>query len=128
MCAAALTALYARASGGLARREGARVDWEHPVGESVFDAGGRSFRPKAPRLFKGHGPRRWEAFQQAALAGLCRAVGTPEERRAADAAGALDRAGGLRLVEAVAGALPGLDRRVPLGATRPRPAPRSSGR
>ena len=115
VCAAALTALYARASGGLARREGARVDWEHPVGEPVFDAGGRSFRPRAPRLFKGHGPRRWEAFQQAALAGLCRAVGTPEERRAADAAGALDRAGGLRLVEAVAGALPGLDRRVPLG-------------
>ena len=115
VCAAALAALYARACGGLARREGVRVDWKRPAGEASFDAGGRSFRPKAPRLFKGHGPRQWEAFQQAALAGLCRAVGSPEERRAADAAGALDRAGGLRLVEAVAGPLPGLDRRVPLG-------------
>ena len=115
VCAAALAALYARASGGLARREGVRVDWEDPAGAPSFDAGRRSFRPKAPRLFKGHGPRQWEAFQQAALAGLCRAVGTSEERRAAEAAGAVDPAEGLRLVETVAGALPGLDRRVPLG-------------
>lgn len=115
VCATALAALYARATGGLARREGVRVDWEHPGGAASFDAVGRSFRPKAPRLFKGHGPRQWETFQQAALVGLCRAVGSPEERRAADAAGALDPAAGLRLAEAVAGALPGLDRRVPLG-------------
>ena len=113
--AAALAALYARATSGLARREGVRVDWERPAGESSFDAARRLLRPKAPRLFKGHGPRQWEAFQQAALAGLCRAVGTPEERRPAEAAGAVDPAAGLRLVEAVAGELPGLDRRVPLG-------------
>ncbi len=113
--AAALASLYARATDGLARREGVRVDWEHPAGEPSFDAGRRSLRPKAPRLFKSHGPRQWEAFQQAALVGLCRAVGSPEERRAADAVGALDPAAGLRLVETVAGELPGLDRRVPLG-------------
>ena len=115
VCAAALAALYARATAGLAKREGVRVDWEHPAGEPSFDAGLRSFRPKAPRLFKGHGARQWEAFQQAALAGLCVAVGSPEERRAAGAAGAVDPAAGLRLVETVAGELPGLDRRVPLG-------------
>ena len=115
VCAAALAALYARATAGLAKREGVRVDWEHPAGEPSFDAGLRSFRPKAPRLFKGHGPRQWEAFQQAALVGLCVAVGSPGERRAAAAAGAVDPAAGLRLVEAVAGELPGLDRRVPLG-------------
>ncbi len=115
VCAAALASLYARATAGLARREGVHVDWEHPAGEPSFDAGRRSLRPKAPRLFKGHGPRQWEAFQQAALVGLCLAVGTPEERRAAGAAGAVDPAAGLRVVEAVAGELPGLDRRVPLG-------------
>lgn len=115
VCATALAALYARATGGFARREKVRVDWERPAGEPTLDAGRRVFRPKAPRLFKGHGARQWEAFQQAALVGLCRAVGSADERRAADGAGALDRAAGLRLVEAVAGALPGLDRRVPLG-------------
>ena len=113
--AAALASLYARATGSLARREGVRVDWEHPAGEASFDAGRRLLRPKAPRLFKGHGPRQWETFQQDALVGLCRAVGSPEERRAAEAAAALDRGAGLRLVEVVAGELPGLDRRVPLG-------------
>lgn len=115
VCATAQAALYARATGRLARREGVRVDWERPAGEPTLDAGRRVFRPKAPRLFTGHGPRQWEAFQQAALAGLCRAVGCPGERRMAEAAGALDRPAGLRLVEAVAGALPGLDHRVPLG-------------
>ena len=115
VCAAALAALYARATAGLAKREGVRVDWERPAGEPSFDAERRSLRPKAPRLFKGHGARQWEAFQQAALVGLCQAVGSPEERRAAGAAGTVDAAAGLRLVEAVAGELPGLDRRVPLG-------------
>ncbi len=115
VCAAALAALYARATGSLARREGVRVDWERPAGESSLDAVRRVYRPKAPRLFNSHGPRRWEAFQQAALVGLCVAVGDPDERRAAEAAGGVDRAAGLRLVEAVAGELPGLDRRVPLG-------------
>ena len=115
VCARAFASLYGRATGGVARREGLRVDWERPAGEPLLEAGGRVFRPKAPRLFKGHGPRQWEAFQQAALAGLCLAVGRPEERRAAAAAGAVDRAAGLCLVEAVVGELPGLDRRVPLG-------------
>ena len=105
----AFAALYARASGVVARRESVRIDWDRPAGEPLFDPAGRVFRPKAPRLFKKHGVRRWEAFQRTALAGLCRSVGSEVERRASGASGALDRAGGLALVEAVAGPLPGLD-------------------
>ena len=112
----AFAALYARASGVVARRESVRIDWDRPAGEPLFDSGGRVFRPKAPRLFKRHGVRQWEAFQRAALAGLCRAVGSEAERRAAGAPGAVDRAGGLALVEAVAGPLPGLDCRRRAGA------------
>ena len=112
----AFAALYARASGVVARRESVRIDWDRPAGEPLFDSAGRVFRPKAPRLFKDHGVRQWEAFQRAALAGLCRHVGSDVERRAAGAAGAMDRAGGLAFVEAVAGPLPGLDCRRRAGA------------
>ncbi len=112
----AFAALLARASGVVARRESVRIDWDRPAGEPVFDPAGRVYRPKAPRLFKEHGVRQWEAFQRAALAGLCRHVGSEAERRAVGASGAVDRAGGLALVEAVAGPLPGLDHRRRAGA------------
>ena len=109
--AQAYASLYSRACGLLARREGVSIEWERPAGGPLFDAERRTLRPKAPRLFKGHGVRQWEAFRQAALVGLCRAVGTEGERSAAGAASGLDRLGGLAVVEAVAGPLPGLDHR-----------------
>ena len=109
--AQAFASLYSRACGVLARRENVSIVWERPAGGPLFDAQRRAFRPKAPRLLKGHGLRQWEAFRQAALVGLCRAVGTEGERSAAGAASGLDRLGGLAVVEAVAGPLPGLDRR-----------------
>ena len=109
--AQAFASLYSRACGLLARREGVSIEWERPAGGPLFDAERRAFRPKAPRLFKGHGVRQWEAFRQAALVSLCRAVGTEGERSAASAASGLDRLGGLAVVESVAGPLPGLDHR-----------------
>ena len=109
--AQAFASLYSRACGLLARREGVSIEWERPAGGPLFDPERRVYRPKAPRLFKRHGVRRWEAFRQAALVGLCRAVGTDAERSAAAAAGGLDRLGGVAVVESVAGPLPGLDRR-----------------
>ncbi len=109
--AQAFASLYSRACGLVARRENVSIEWERPAGGPLFDAERRTFRPKAPRLFKGHGVRQWEAFRQAALVGLCRAVGTEGERSAAAAASGLDRLGGLAVVEAVAGPLPGLDHR-----------------
>ena len=105
----AVAGLYKRASGVLAKREGVRIEWDRPAGEALFDGGRRSFRPKAPRLFKQHVGRQWEAFQHAVLAGLCRAVGGERERAAAEGAQGLDRARGFGVVEAVAGPLPGLD-------------------
>ncbi len=111
----ALGALYGRAAGVLARREGVRVDFDRPAGEGLFDAASRSFRPRAARLFQAHGGRQSELFQQAVLTGLCAHVGTPEERRAASALGKSvplsDRRLALGLVEQLAGGLPGLDRR-----------------
>ncbi len=109
--AQSFASLYSRACGLLARREGVSIEWDRPAGGPLFDAERRAYRPKAPRLFKGHGVRQWEAFRQAALVGLCRAVGIEGERRAAAAAGGLDRLGGVLVVESVAGPLPGLDRR-----------------
>ena len=109
--AQAFASLYSRACGLVARRENVSIEWERPAGGPLFDAERRAYRPKAPRLFKGHGVRQWEAFRQAALVGLCRAVGTESERSAAGAASGLDRLGGLVLVESVAGPLPGLDHR-----------------
>ena len=109
--AQAFASLYSRACGLLARRENVSIEWERPAGEPLFDPGRRAYRPKAPRLFKKHGVRQWEAFRQAALAGLCRAVGTDGERSAAGAVRGLDRLGGLAVVESVAGPLPGLDHR-----------------
>ena len=105
----AVAGLYKRACGVLAKREDVRIEWDRPAGEALFDSGRRSFRPKAPRLFKQHGGRQWEAFQHAALAGLCRSVGGERERAAAEGAQWVDRARGLGVVEAVAGPLPGLD-------------------
>ena len=109
--AQAFASLYSRACGLLARRENVSIEWERPAGGPLFEPDRRAFRPKAPRLFKGDGVRQWEAFRQAALVGLCRAVGTEGERSAAAAAGGLDGLGGLAVVEAVAGSLPGLDHR-----------------
>ena len=108
--AQAFASLYSRACGLVARRENVSIEWERPAGGPLFDAERRMFRPKAPRLFKGHGVRQWEVFRQAALVGLCRAVGTESERSAAGAVG-VDRLAGLALVESVAGPLPGLDHR-----------------
>lgn len=112
--AQAFASFYSRACGLLARREGVSIEWERPAGEPLFDPARRTYRPKAPRLFKEHGVRQWEAFRQAALVGLCRAVGTEGERSAAGASGGLDRLGGLAVVESVAGPLPGLDHRLVL--------------
>lgn len=109
--AQAFASLYSRACGLVARRENVSIEWERPAGGPLFDAQRRAYRPKAPRLFKGHGVRQWEAFRQAALVGLCRAVGTEGERSAAGAVRGVDRLGGLALVESVAGPLPGLDHR-----------------
>ena len=109
--AQAFASLYSRACGLLARREDVSIEWERPAGGPLFDPGRRAYRPKAPRLFKEHGVRRWEAFRQAALVGLCRAVGAEGERSAAAAVRGLDRRGGLAVVESVAGPLPGLDHR-----------------
>ena len=109
--AQAFASLYSRACGLLARRENVSIEWERPAGGPLFDPERRAYRPKAPRLFKEHGVRQWEAFRQAALVSLCRAVGTEGERSAAGAARGLDRLGGLAVVESVAGPLPGLDHR-----------------
>ena len=81
-----------------------------PAGRCSIPSGGRSGRRRRG-LFKGHGVRQWEAFRQAALVGLCRAVGTESERSAAAAARWRRSPGGLAVVEAVAGPLPGLDHR-----------------
>ena len=111
----AVAGLYKRASGVLAKREGVRIEWDRPAGEVSFDSQRRSLRPKAPRLFQQHGGGQWEAFQQATLAGLCRAVGREPERAAAEGVQCLDRARGFGVVEAVGGALPGLDCRPAFG-------------
>ncbi len=117
--AQAFASLYSRACGLVARRENVSIEWERPAGGPLFDAERRAYRPKAPRLFKGHGVRQWEAFRQAALVGLCRAVGTESERSAAGAVG-VDRLAGLALVESIAGPLPGLDHRPALSGDEQR--------